>query len=362
MESVSRLRPPETRPHTSVFRVARAWYPVAFARDLGKAPQAIRLLGTPLALFRTASGEVAALLDRCPHRNVPLSGGCVRGEHLACPYHGWEFARDGVCRNIPGLIGEATHARGRRAAAYPCRESDGLVWVWGDPESAPDTGPFALPRLGDGYATVDRVVDAPGTLHATLENALDVPHTAFLHGGLFRTATTRNPIEAIVRRYADRAEVEYVGEPRPSGLVGRLLSPSGGVVTHFDRFFMPSIAQVEYRIGDENHILVTAAASPIADFETRLFARIQFRTRVPAAVVRPLLEPIAMRIFAQDTRMLAAQTANIQTFGGEQFESTPIDFIGPHIYRLLRDAEAGTAPEASPDGAPVFERRVRFEA
>ena len=44
-----------------------------------------------------------------------------------------------------------------------------------------------------------------------------------------------------------------MGEPRPPGIVGRILSPSGGLVTHFDRFILPSIAQVEYRIGTENH-------------------------------------------------------------------------------------------------------------
>ena len=77
-----------------------------------------------------------------------------------------------------------------------------------------------------------------------------MPHTLFLHGGLFRTAERRNDIEVIVRRREDGVEAEFVGEPRPSGIVGRLLAPGGGVVEHVDRFILPSVAQVEYRLGD----------------------------------------------------------------------------------------------------------------
>jgi phenylpropionate dioxygenase-like ring-hydroxylating dioxygenase large terminal subunit len=361
MDPMNRFRPPETRPHTSVFHVPNAWYVVSEASALTTRPVAFTLLGVPLVVFRTEGGTPVALLDRCPHRNVPLSCGKVRGEHIECAYHGWQFDREGVCRAIPGLIGEATHERGRRAPAYPTMERDGWIWVWASTETTPTEAPFAFPRVeGAGWTTVDRRVSAPGTLHATLENALDVPHTAFLHGGLFRTEKTRNPIDATIRRYHDRAEVEYVGEPRPTGLVGRILSPSGGTVVHFDRFFLPGIAQVEYRIGDENHFLVTAAGTPVGEFETLLFARIQFRTRLPGALLKPILEPIALRIFAQDSRMLSAQTELIQRFGGEQFESTEIDFIGPHIYRLLRDAERGQL--SAPSSTPAFEKTIRFMA
>ena len=37
---------------------------------------------------------------------------------------------------------------------------------------------------------------------------------------------------------SDRVEAEYLGEPRPEGLAARILSPSGGTVVHFDRFFL----------------------------------------------------------------------------------------------------------------------------
>lgn len=356
-----RLVPPQTKAHASVARVPEAWYVVAEARALGRKPIPVTLLGVPMVLFRTHSGRPGALLDRCPHRNVPLSAGRVEGEHLVCGYHGWEFDPDGQCRGIPGLVSTAESERGRRAIAWPAVESDGWIWVWASTDVPPTGPPFRFPDL-PGYAEARRTVNAPGTMHATLENALDVPHTAFLHGGLFRTAKKRNQVTAVVRRYHDRAECEYLGEPRPSGLIGRLLSPSGGIVEHWDRFFMPSIAQVEYKIGTETHFIVTSACTPVSDFETRLFALVQFRTRMPGVLLKPLLEPFARTVFAQDRKMLGLQTETIRRFGGEQFESTELDLLGPQIWRLLRDAERRTLVEPSPDGAPLYEKQIQLLA
>ena len=53
------------------------WYAVAESADLGGPPVAVRLLGRDLVLWRSASGDVVAAPDRCPHREAPLSGGTV---------------------------------------------------------------------------------------------------------------------------------------------------------------------------------------------------------------------------------------------------------------------------------------------
>ncbi len=338
------LRPPETPGKTSVARVSRAWYVACFAHELGNKPLSRTILGMPLALFRRQDGTAAALLDRCAHRNAPLSEGQVVGDVLQCPYHGWEYAHTGACVRVPGLVEAEQTSRGRGVPSYPVREQDGFVWVWTDAEQAPDVEPFAFPlQNAAGYTVVRRRVEAAGTMHAVIENALDVPHTAFLHKGLFRGVSEPNEIEVVVRRSADRVEAEYIGEPRPDGLVGRLLSPSGGLVTHFDRFILPSILQVEYAIGEENHVLVTGACTPVDDFHTVMYADVKVRSRIPGWVVKTAT-PLGLKVFDQDAEMLAKQTDNIRRFGGEQFESTEIDVLGGHIWRLLRQAERGTEP------------------
>ena len=351
------LTPPETKGHVSVAKLSEWWYVACESHELDPGPIQRTILGTPLVLFRNRAGEAGALLDRCPHRNVPLSLGKVtRDGELECGYHGWCFDVEGTCTRVPGLIGDA-HSKGRNVSRYPAREQDGFVWIWADPELEPHREPFALPDLRDGYSTVRRQLEMESTVWAAAENALDVPHTAYLHSGLFRGGA-KNQIKAQVRRWEDRVEAEYIGEPRPEGVIGRLLSPSGGIVEHWDRFFLPSIAQVEYKLGTENHIVVTTAFTPITDFRTLLYATIQFRVRLPAWLVKPVLDPLAMKVLRQDADILKLQSETIRRFGGEQFVSTDIDLLGPHIWRLLRQAERDNLEPAE----QPYEKEVLMEA
>jgi nitrite reductase (NADH) small subunit len=50
--------------------------------------------GLDVAVFRNDTGDVFALLDRCPHKGGPLSQGIVFGTSVACPLHNWTI---GLC-------------------------------------------------------------------------------------------------------------------------------------------------------------------------------------------------------------------------------------------------------------------------
>ncbi len=332
----------------------RYWYVACLSSELGRRPLARVVLDTAVALFRDDSGRPWALLDRCPHRNAPLSIGRVRQDVLECRYHGWCFDGRGSCLAVPGLVGTADRAA-RRATAFPAAERDGFVWVFPDAGEAPDLEPPSFPYTDvSGYVTVRRSLRVTATLRAALENTLDVPHTAFLHRGFFRGGRDPVEIEVIVRHGPGRVEAEYLGEPRPPGVIGRILAPGGGVVTHFDRFLLPSVAQVEYRLG-RHHLVVTTAFTPVSDVDTRLYAAVTFRAALPASVVRAVVTPIANRVFAQDAMILRRQAENVERFGAEHFASTELDVLGNDIWRLLRQAE-------SEDTAlvPEGERRVRM--
>lgn len=358
--SDAHLGPPPARGGYSVVKLADYWYVACESSELGRTLITRTILGIPLVLFRDETGKASTFLDRCPHRNIPLSFGevLVKSRRLQCGYHGWQFDGTGECRDVPGLCAEAS-ARGRRAITYPTKELDGYVWVYMTPDTEPVREPFRFPLLDDPkYTTARRQATADGAMFHIVENALDVPHTAFLHGGLFRTAKKENEIEAVVRVYGNQVEAEYIGEPRPPGLAARILSPSGGVVTHFDRFLMPSITQVEYRIGTENHILVTSVMVPVTDFHTHLYAVVSFRTRLPGFLVRPVIEPVAQRIFQQDAEALAAQTDTLRNFQGESFVSTEIDVLGLHIWKMMKAAERGEASDEK--GEPRSEQRLKL--
>ncbi|MEO1334482.1 MAG: Rieske 2Fe-2S domain-containing protein, partial [Myxococcota bacterium] len=175
---------PTTKRKFSVAQLKDHWYVACSATELSTKPLSRTILDTPIVLFRDADGRPKALLDRCAHRNVPLSLGRVNAGRLVCGYHGWAYDGGGVCREVPALCGEST-GKARRVPSFATRAQDGLVWVFMTADVEPDSAPFSLPHLNDSdYTTVRYTVNVPATLHATLENILDVPHTAFLHRGL----------------------------------------------------------------------------------------------------------------------------------------------------------------------------------
>ncbi len=318
----------------------RHWHVACLSSELGK-PIGRTVLGVPMVLFRDASGAATALVDRCPHRNVPLSlGRCVEGE-LECRYHGWRFDGAGHCTAVPGLDEPTVDRPVRRVGAFPVVEQDGMVWVVPSGDEPVVDAPPALLGVGEpGYRVITLRLDVPGPMLAALENALDVPHTSFLHRGLFRGRRERVPVGVTVRQGADRVEAVFEGEPVPPGVVGRLLSPEGGVVEHTDRFVVPSLAQVEYRLGPR-HVVLNAVYTPVDDESCVLHAAAAFKLPIPTAAARAVVLPFARWILHQDNWVLRHQRDNVARFGGERYVNTPIDLLGPHILRLLRRHERG---------------------
>lgn len=357
-----------------------AWHVACLGRSLGVRPMQRVVLGLPIVLYRTPGGP-RAFIDRCPHRGVPLSlGRCDAEGHLTCPYHGWRFDSSGTLIEVPGRVEKDERVHG--LVRLPLREESGLVFVCPKPDGAPRIAPYVPPALGaPGYTTVLREVVAQGSLHATAENALDVPHTSILHRGLFRTTNARSRITGLVRRRKHWVETEYVGEPPPKGVVARLLAVGKDrervAVQHWDRFYLPGVAEVEYRLGPRSHFVVSAYLTPEAPDVTRLFAVASFRTPLPGRLLALLLEPFARLVFRQDQRILAIQSAHARRFGPAHFTSTELDTMGPQIRRLMKAAhrdeqgpmhttDSGALSElqlSSTDATPpVFEARVELDA
>lgn len=48
--------------------------------------------GDEIAIFRTANGQVYALVNKCPHKAGPLSQGIVHDTTVTCPLHAWRIS------------------------------------------------------------------------------------------------------------------------------------------------------------------------------------------------------------------------------------------------------------------------------
>lgn len=71
-----------------------------------------------IAVFRTATDDVFAVFDRCPHKGGPLSEGLVYGDRVACPLHNW---------SIDLRTGEAVAPDVGCARTFPVRVKQGIV-------------------------------------------------------------------------------------------------------------------------------------------------------------------------------------------------------------------------------------------
>ncbi|RME00989.1 MAG: non-heme iron oxygenase ferredoxin subunit [Deltaproteobacteria bacterium] len=90
----------------------------------------VEVAGRIIALFHR-NGRFYALDHHCPHRGGPLGEGCVEGDVVICPWHGWQFRlEDGISPINPAA----------RVATYP-------VTVRGDRIL------LALPEEGKNHAT-----------------------------------------------------------------------------------------------------------------------------------------------------------------------------------------------------------------
>ncbi|MFV0383526.1 Rieske 2Fe-2S domain-containing protein [Paracoccus sp. (in: a-proteobacteria)] len=112
------------------------WTPVALSRDIPAGTAAPgHSGGRDLAIWRSASGRIAAWDDRCPHRGMRLSHGFVRGEALSCIYHGWSYDQAGRCRRIPAHP-ELAPPDTICVPGFAAAESAGVIWVADGPQAS----------------------------------------------------------------------------------------------------------------------------------------------------------------------------------------------------------------------------------
>lgn len=105
------------------------WHPVALSQSVEAGSSAgTRLFGKELVVWRDTSGVAHVWEDRCPHRGMKLSFGFVRGDHIACLYHGWQYDRGGYCQYIPAHP-DLDVPKTFKVPVYQAQERSGMIWT-----------------------------------------------------------------------------------------------------------------------------------------------------------------------------------------------------------------------------------------
>ena len=162
------------------------WLPAMLSSELPSPdsdPLRVMLLGEQLIAFRDSNGKVGLLANNCPHRGASLFFGRNEESGLRCVYHGWKFAADGTCLDMPNEPAESDFRTKVKAVAYPCQERGGIVWAYLGPRQDPPPLPnLEGNMLSDGESNVIAIQRECNWLQA-LEGDIDTSHFSFLHAG-----------------------------------------------------------------------------------------------------------------------------------------------------------------------------------
>jgi phenylpropionate dioxygenase-like ring-hydroxylating dioxygenase large terminal subunit len=318
------------------------------------------LLGEPVLIGRTGTGEPFALRDICPHRGVPLSAGLLLGAEssgcgvaaVECPYHGWKFQTDGRCVEIPSLVpGQDVEVSRIRVRRYPVREVNGNIWIYMADEKRADLTPTHEPPSMPGFP--DRPADIRETMtfschvdHAVI-GLMDPAHGPFVHRAWWWRS--RKSIHEKSKAFAPTDLGFAMVEHRPSSnsAAYKIL---GGAPTTEIAFRLPGIRIEQIKAG-RNRLVGLTSVTPI-DQKTTEITQSFYWTMPFLSIFKPVARHFMRAFLAQDRDMVDLQQEGLR-FDPRLMLINDADVQAKWYHRLKSEWE-----EALDQGRP-FENPVK---
>jgi len=244
------------------------WHPVATVQELEKSndagvgPIGRVLLDEPIVIAK-CDGKISTMRDRCAHRFAKLSAGKVLNNgRLQCPYHGWEYNKDGKCAHIPACPNDAIPQK----AQTPCYESEvryGLIWVRLDNMWDCTNIPFCDAWENREYKRqiVADPYDWNSSAERRWENFTDFSHFAYVHPGTLYDPAYSEPAIVPIDRVA--GEMRFYMEPGKDML--DRLPPDSPLGSWTYRAAMPFTINLSIRLyRNDKPFLLWTTSSPVS--------------------------------------------------------------------------------------------------
>jgi phenylpropionate dioxygenase-like ring-hydroxylating dioxygenase large terminal subunit len=287
--------------------IRNQWYVVLESKEVkqGKLVGVTRL-GEKLVFWRSKTGKVNCIADRCAHLGASLCRGKISpGDRVACPFHAFEFDETGQCRLIPAMGVQAVPPRVMRVLAYSTYEAHDLIWIyWG--EANEECSP---PRFFDidesfSYGGYHEVWNTHYS--RMIENQMDVMHLPHVHYdtiGRGGKTVVDGPIVKLQDGKIQMWVYNRVDDGTPARRPEELPEPAR---PPFLEFIFPNIWQ--NRISEDLRIFV--AFVPIDDEHGMFYLR-QYQHFVRLPILREIVNWLSIlgskHIADQDKRVVSTQ-------------------------------------------------------
>lgn len=288
--------------------IKNQWYAVLDGAELlpGRALTVVRL-GEKMVFWRDSSGSPCCILDRCCHRGASLGAGEVHGNHVECPFHGFQYDKTGQVKIIPANGKNAPVPERYRVRSYTVREEHGLIWLWwGEAtEQLPEIEFF--PDLREGWTYATRVDRWAVHYSRAIENQLDVVHLPFVHKTTIGRGNKHLVNGPVVKREGNLLKF-YVDNDLDDG---KTIPKKPAEITNYEElpqlhFIFPNIWQ---NIIAEK-IRVFVAFVPVDENNTVMYVRF-YQRFMTLGIVRQLINFVGimygMVIVRQDKRVVETQ-------------------------------------------------------
>jgi phenylpropionate dioxygenase-like ring-hydroxylating dioxygenase large terminal subunit len=319
---------------------------------LSNAPLSRKLLDQHFVLYRGSDGLPIVLRDYCLHRCGKLSNGIVSNGQLQCPYHGWVYGDKGKVISIPSQnlneINNLCHK------PYVSLEQEGYIYVCLEPH--PEVAkPHIMPHYHQkGWKNIRLQHYFKSSVTNCVENFIDVPHTAFVHKGIFRNTEGR-PIRTCVQRKNGTVSIDYSNENTNLGSMSWFLNPKKGKIIHIDNFIMPNITHVIYQLPSGWEYLITSQSVPVTNSETIVYTDITYSFGVWTFLSSWIVKRQAKKVIAQDIDILKDQDEVIQRENAP-FINMPCDLI----HMMISEIREALENEIDPRTLPELKKEIIF--
>lgn len=326
--------------------IPNQWYAIAETKEIkpGKLTP-LRRVGENLVLWRDNAGQLACMLDLCPHRGAALSGGKIVNGCIECPFHGFQYDREGQGKYIPANGIKAPVPQVFRVQTHTVREEHGFVWLWyGEKRESYPPLPF-FDDLDDSFVYGSVAVHWRSHYTRSIENQLDVSHLPFVHKNTIGRGNRTLVNGPYVTLENDTISVwvdNRVDDGTPPTKPTKMPMPMRPPLLIFK---FPNIWQ--NRLGDDFRIV--AAFAPIDDENSMVYVRSYQRVKRPTRLywwMAQLTSQFNRVVLREDQRVVETQRPKIAGLDiGERFipGDRPIALFLIHRRELIEAATQGSA-------------------